>query len=290
MQIKRKPDWLKIRLATSGEYQNVKDIVRRHELNTICQSGDCPNMVECWSHGTATFMILGNICTRACKFCNVATGKPKPADWNEPDRIAESIKLMKLKHAVVTSVDRDDLPDYGSSFWAETIKKIKEISPLTTIEVLIPDFQGKIECIQEIIDSSPEIISHNLETVKRLTSAIRTKAKYETSLEVIRYISNSGITSKSGIMLGLGETENEVLETMNDLLDAGCKIMTIGQYLQPSKENIEVVEYISPEQFEKYRNIGVEKGFNYVESAPMVRSSYHAEKQVIDLRTKIEDF
>jgi lipoyl synthase len=281
MQIKRKPDWLKIRLATSGEYQNVKDIVRRHELNTICQSGDCPNMVECWSHGTATFMILGNVCTRACKFCNVTTGKPKPVDWNEPDRIAESIKLMKLKHAVVTSVDRDDLPDFGSSFWAETIKKIKEINPLTTIEVLIPDFQGKKECLQKIIDSSPEIISHNLETVKRLTSAIRTKAKYETSLEVIRYISNSGITSKSGIMLGLGETENEVLETMNDLLDAGCKIMTIGQYLQPSKENIEVVEYISPEQFEKYKKTGIEKGFNYVESGPLVRSSYHAEKQVI---------
>ena len=280
MQIKRKPDWLKIRLATSGEYQNVKEIVRTHGLHTICQSGDCPNMTECWSAGTATFMILGNICTRACKFCNVTTGKPKPVDWNEPMQVAGSVKLMKLKHAVITSVDRDDLPDYGASFWATTIKKIKEINPETTIEVLIPDFQGKTECLQKVIDAKPEIISHNLETVRRLTPLIRTKAKYDTSLDVIKYISDSGTTSKSGIMLGLGETEKEVVDTMDDLLNAGCKIMTIGQYLQPTKENIPVEEYISPEQFEKYKKIGMEKGFKHVESAPLVRSSYHAEKQI----------
>ncbi len=290
MQIKRKPDWLKIRLATSGEYQNVKNIVHQHGLHTICQSGDCPNMIDCWSRGTATFMILGDICTRACKFCNVTTGKPEPIDWNEPSRIAESVKLMKLKHAVITSVDRDDLPDYGASFWAETIIKIKEINPGTTLEVLIPDFQGNTKYLQKVIDAKPEIISHNLETVRRLTPQVRTKAKYETSLKVIEFISKSGITSKSGIMLGLGETEKEVVETMDDLIAIGCKIITIGQYLQPSKENIPVVDYISPEQFEKYRKIGIEKGFKHIESAPLVRSSYYAEKQVQNFRTKIEDF
>jgi lipoic acid synthetase len=280
MNFQRKPDWLKIRLATSGEYQNVKDIVNKHDLHTICQSGDCPNMVECWSAGTATFMILGDICNRACKFCKVATGKPKPVDCNEPVKIAESIKLMKLKHAVITSVDRDDLPDFGASFWATTIRKIKEINSETTLEVLIPDFQGKLLCIQKVIEAKPEVISHNLETIRRLTPLVRTKAKYETSLEVIKYISHSGITSKSGIMLGLGESEKEVLETMDDLLNAGCNIMTIGQYLQPSKENIPVSEYITPEQFEKYKKIGLEKGFKHVESAPLVRSSYHAENAI----------
>jgi lipoic acid synthetase len=237
-------------------------------------------MVECWSRGTATFMILGNICTRACKFCNVTSGKPEPVDWNEPYHIAESIRLMKLKHVVITSVDRDDLPDYGSSFWASTIWTIKEINPETTIEVLIPDFQGKIEFVQKVIDSKPEIISHNLETVKRLTPLVRTKAKYNTSLDVIRFISKSGISAKSGIMLGLGETEKEVHEIMDDLLNAGCQIITIGQYLQPSKENIPVAEYITPEQFKKYLKIGIKKGFKHVESAPLVRSSYHAEKQI----------
>jgi lipoic acid synthetase len=280
MLIKRKPDWLKIRLAINYEYQNVKDIVQRHGLHTICQSGDCPNITECWGRGTATFMIMGNICTRACKFCNVVTGKPLPLDSEEPCRVAESIKIMGLKHVVVTSVDRDDLPDYGSSFWAQSIREIKLQNPDTTIEVLVPDFQGVNEYIQNIIDTKPNIISHNVETVRRLTPAIRTKAKYEISLRVIKTVSESGIPAKSGIMLGLGETEKEVIETMDDLLSAGCQIMTIGQYLQPSKENFPVIDYITPEQFEKFRLIGMDKGFKYVESAPLVRSSYHAEKQV----------
>lgn len=278
MQIKRKPDWLKIRLETSGEYQNVKNIVHRHRLNTICQDGDCPNILECWSRGTATFMILGNICTRACKFCNVNTGKPEPVDLNEPINVAESIKLMKLKHAVITSVDRDDLPDYGSSFWASTIRIIKEMNPSTTLEVLIPDFQGDTEYLQKVVDEKPEIISHNLETVRRLTPLIRSKAQYYKSLGVLEYISKSGIIAKSGIMLGLGENKTEVVETMDDLINVGCKIMTLGQYLQPSKENIPVVDYVSPEQFENYKMIGIEKGFKHIESAPLVRSSYHAEK------------
>jgi len=280
MNFKRKPDWLKIRLETNGEYQNVKEIVNRHGLHTICQGGDCPNMMECWSRGTATFMILGNICTRACKFCNVDTGKPEPVDLNEPINVAESIKLMKLKHAVITSVDRDDLPDYGSSFWASTIRIIKEMNPSTTLEVLIPDFQGNTECLQKVVDAKPEIISHNLETVQRLTPLIRSKAQYYKSLGVLEYISKSGITAKSGIMLGLGENEIEVVETMDDLINVGCKIMTLGQYLQPSKENIPVVDYVSPEQFEKYKMIGIEKGFKHIDSAPLVRSSYHAEKHI----------
>jgi lipoyl synthase len=280
MQIKRKPDWLKIRLATNNEYKNVKEIVRRHGLHTICQSGDCPNITECWGRGTATFMIMGDICTRACKFCNVNAGRPLPLDNQEPFRVAESVKMMGLKHVVITSVDRDDLPDYGSSFWAQTIIEIKSQNPNTTIEVLIPDFQGRKEFIEIVIEAKPDIISHNLETVRRLTPFIRTKAKYEVSLDVIRYISESVIPAKSGIMLGLGETETEILETMDDLLLAGCQIMTIGQYLQPSKENIPVIDYVLPEQFEKLKKIGLEKGFNYVESAPLVRSSYHAEKQI----------
>jgi lipoyl synthase len=280
MIIKRKPDWLKIRLATNKDYQNVKEIVSRHGLHTICQSGDCPNITECWGRGTATFMIMGNICTRACKFCNVITGKPLPPNPEEPFKVAESIKLMGLKHVVVTSVDRDDLPDYGASIWAQTIKEIKSQNPNTTIEVLIPDFQGSNDCIQKIIDTKPNIISHNLETVRRLTPLVRTKAKYEVSLKVISFITESGVSAKSGIMLGLGETESEVLETMDDLMSAGCQILTIGQYLQPSREHFPVTEYILPEQFEKYKKAGIEKGFKYVESAPLVRSSYHAEKQI----------
>jgi lipoyl synthase len=280
MIIKRKPDWLKIRLATNDEYQKVKEIVRRHGLHTICQSGDCPNITECWGRGTATFMIMGNICTRACKFCNVTTGKPLPPVNEEPFRVAESIKIMGLKHVVVTSVDRDDLPDYGSSFWAQTIREIKSQNPDTTIEVLIPDFQGRKEFIQIVVEAKPNIISHNLETIRRLTPVVRTKAQYEVSLSVIKDVSESVIPAKSGIMLGLGETEAEVLETMDDLLTAGCKIMTIGQYLQPSKENIPVIDYVLPEQFERLKKIGLDKGFQYVESAPLVRSSYHAEKQI----------
>jgi len=280
MLIKRKPDWLKIKLAEGDEYVKVKGIVEQHQLHTICQSGNCPNMGECWSKGTATFMISGDICTRNCRFCNVTTGKPMPIDPNEALKIANSIRLMKLKHCVITSVDRDDLEDYGSSHWADTIIKVKEINPDTSIEVLIPDFQGNYNFIKKIIDANPEIISHNLETVKRLTPLIRNKAKYNLSLDVLRYISASGVRTKSGIMLGLGETEEEVLELMDDLIKTGCEIITIGQYLQPSRQNITVEEYISPEKFEFYRIKALEKGFKFAESAPLVRSSYHAENQI----------
>ena len=280
MNYLRKPDWLKIKLSKGEDYLKVKEIVQKHHLHTICQSGDCPNLGECWSRGTATFMILGNICTRNCKFCAVTTGKPEPVDHQEPQRIAESIQLMNLNHCVVTSVDRDDLDDYGSSAWADTIKAIKEINPDTTIEVLIPDFQGNLNCVQRVIDAKPEIISHNLETVKRLTPLIRNKAQYDISLKVIKYIADSGTTAKSGIMLGLGETEEEIIEVMDDLIKTGCKIFTIGQYLQPTRDNYPVKEYITPQQFDKYKKIGIEKGFTHVESAPLVRSSYHAEKHV----------
>ncbi len=280
MEILRKPSWLKTRLATNDNYRQVKKTVALHGLHTICQSGDCPNIVECWGRGTATFMILGNICTRSCKFCNVTTGKPLLVDWDEPYKVAESIKQMELKHAVVTSVDRDDLPDFGASFWAETIKIIKKLNPSTTLETLIPDFQENTNYLQKIINAGPEIISHNLETVRRLTPLIRSKASYNSSINVIGYISKSGIVSKSGIMLGLGETENEVFETMDDILNAGCRIMTIGQYLQPSLKNIPVVNYITPGQFMKYKEIGKAKGFKYIESAPLVRSSYFAEKHI----------
>lgn len=248
-----------------------------HHLNTICTSGNCPNIGECWNRGTATFMILGDICTRNCKFCGVKSGKPLPPDSNEPRRIAESVKIMQLKHAVLTSVDRDDLPDLGAGFWAETISEVKKLNPEIKMEVLIPDFQGKAELIQKVIDAAPEVISHNMETVERLTPQIRSAAKYRTSLEVIRFVSASGIVSKSGIMLGLGENEAEVIQVMDDLREAGCKVLTIGQYLAPTLTHIQVKEYITPEQFEKYRTIGLEKGFSFVESSPLVRSSYRAE-------------
>lgn len=278
MEIKRKPDWLKIRISTNGDYQAVNELVQKHRLHTICESGDCPNKGECWSHGTATFMILGNICTRGCKFCNVATGKPFPVDPAEPEEVAESISVMKLKYAVVTSVDRDDLPDYGASFWADAIRVIKLKNPATHLEVLIPDFQGNMDYLQKVIDARPDVISHNIETVQRLTPLVRSKAQYNTSLKVLEYVSKSGVASKSGIMLGLGETEAEVLETMDDLLAAGCQILTIGQYLQPTRNNYPVMEYITPQQFEKLKQIGKQKGFKFIESAPLVRSSYHAEK------------
>ncbi len=280
MQIKRKPEWLKIKLAKGDEFLKVKEIVTKNQLHTICQSGDCPNMGECWSKGTATFMILGDICTRNCKFCNVTTGKPLPPDNEEPVKIANSIKLMQLKHCVITSVDRDDLEDFGASHWAKTISKIKEINPLTTIEVLIPDFQGNTTLIQKVIDAKPDIISHNLETVERLTPLVRSKARYHLSLKVLKYISDAGLKAKSGIMLGLGETEEEIFKTMDDLIEAGCSIITIGQYLQPSRLNYPVADYIIPEKFEEYRKIALSKGFLYAESAPLVRSSYHAENQI----------
>jgi len=275
-----KPDWLKIRLPDTAEYNWMYKTIKNNDLHTICTSGRCPNAAECWSNGTATFMILGDICTRSCKFCGVKTGIPQQVDFKEPLRIARSIKIMNLKNAVVTSVSRDDLPDFGASIWAETILKIKELNPETTIEVLIPDFQGKYELIQQVIDTKPNVISHNLETVRRLTPFIRSKAKYETGISVLKYIADSGITAKSGIMLGLGETESEILETMDDLLAISVKVFTLGQYLQPTAKNIAVSEYITPEKFKFYEEEGLKRGFKFVESSPLVRSSYRAEKHV----------
>ncbi|NCC72692.1 MAG: lipoyl synthase [Sphingobacteriia bacterium] len=275
-----KPDWLKIRIPSGKEYVQVKEIVKRHNLHTICTSGLCPNMADCWGRGTATFMILGDICTRSCKFCATKTGKPDPPDPNEPAHLAESVKLMNLKHCVITSVDRDDLSDGGAAHWVKTIEAVKLLNPTTTIEVLIPDFQGKHELIQSVINVNPEVISHNLETVRRLTPLVRSAAKYDRSLEVIRQIAASGIIAKSGIMAGLGETSIEVLETMDDLLAVGCSVMTIGQYLQPTRAHLPVTEYIHPDKFAEWKEAGLKKGFRFVESAPLVRSSYHAEKHV----------
>jgi lipoic acid synthetase len=277
---RRKPDWLKIRLPMSSSFSEVKSIIREHKLHTICTSGDCPNMGECWDAGTATFMILGDVCTRACKFCAVKTGKPSAVDLEEPRKLAESIQLLKLKHCVVTSVDRDDLEDLGASIWAESIRQVKALNPGTTIEVLIPDFQGNMELVQQVIDAKPDVISHNMETVRRLTPKVRSRAKYDVSLRVIEYIAKSGIRSKSGIMLGIGESPEEVIETMKDLRAANCEVMTIGQYLQPTRKNLEVIEYIRPEVFADYQKTGLEMGFRFVESGPLVRSSYHAEKHV----------
>jgi len=276
----RLPRWMKMQMPKGKSYSEVKNLVGRHQLHTICTSGNCPNIGECWNRGTATFMILGNICTRNCKFCGVTTGKPLAPDSEEPKRIARSVEMMKLKHAVITSVDRDDLPDLGAGFWARTIVEVKRLNPQTTIEVLIPDFQGKTDLINQVIEAGPEVISHNMETVERLTPSIRSAAKYRTSLEVIRCIANSGTIAKSGIMLGLGETEDEVIQTMDDLRNVGCKVMTIGQYLAPTLAHIQVKEYITPGQFERYRTIGLEKGFTFVESSPLVRSSYRAEAHV----------
>ncbi len=277
----RLPRWMKMKMPKGKNYARVKNITERHQLHTICKSGLCPNIGECWGEGTATFMILGDICTRSCKFCGVKTGKPQPPDDKEPDRLAQSIRLMGLRHCVITSVDRDDLADKGSSFWAKTIETVKSINPDTTMEVLIPDFDGKPEFIQKIIMAGPEVISHNLETVERLTPQFRSRAQYHRSLDVIRQVSSSGITAKSGIMVGIGEQENEIYKTMDDLLRVGCEVFTIGQYLQPNEhKNIPVKEFIEPGQFEKYKKTGLEKGFRFVESGPLVRSSYHAEHHV----------
>lgn len=275
-----KPDWLRVKLPTGKEYAKVREIVSTHKLHTICESGNCPNMGECWGAGTATFMILGNICTRSCGFCAVATGRPKPVDPEEPSRVAESVKLMGIKHCVITSVDRDELKDGGSIIWAETVRKIREVSPGTTMETLIPDFKGNWENLQRIIDVKPEIVSHNMETVRRLTPQVRIQAKYDRSLEVLRRLSEGGINTKSGIMLGLGEKKEEVLESMDDLVKAGVKILTLGQYLQPTLKHLPVLEYIKPALFAEYKEIGLKKGFRYVESGPLVRSSYHAEKHI----------
>jgi lipoic acid synthetase len=281
---KRKPAWLKIQLPNTSDYNWMNKTIRDHKLHTICTSGKCPNSAECWGNGTATFMILGDICTRSCKFCNVKTGKPDAVDFKEPFRIARSIQIMKLKHAVITSVDRDDLEDGGAGVWAETIRKVKEMNPGITQEVLIPDFNGLKHLIQQVIDAKPEVVSHNLETVRRLTPQIRSKAKYDLSLKVLEYIASTGVVPKSGIMVGLGEKPEEVLETMDDLIAAGVKVLTIGQYLQPSPKHLEVVEYVTPEQFAFYEKEGLKRGFKYVESGPLVRSSYHAEKHINALK------
>ena len=276
-----KPKWLRVKLPTGQAYKEVRDIVSEHKLHTICESGHCPNMGECWGAGTATFMILGNICTRSCGFCNVATGKPLEADPFEPGRVANSVKLMNVKHAVITSVDRDDLPDGGSEIWAQTVRAIRHQSPGTTLETLIPDFAGKWENLARIIQVAPEIVSHNLETVRRLTKEVRIQAKYDRSLEVLRRLRQSGIKTKSGVMLGLGESFEEVVETMDDLRSVDCQILTLGQYLQPSPKHLPVVEFIHPDTFAELKKIGLEKGFRYVESGPLVRSSYHAEKHLV---------
>ena len=277
---RRLPGWLKMQRAKGEQYTVVKKLVERNHLHTICTSGNCPNIGECWNAGTATFMILGDICTRSCKFCGTKTGRPLPPDPDEPERLAESVKTLKLKHCVITSVDRDDLEDGGASFWADTIRKVKEVNPSITIEALIPDFDGNQKHLQTVIDAGPDVISHNIETVRRLTPMIRTKAKYLRSLDVISYLSIKGVTSKSGFMLGLGENEEEILETIKDLRATGCKVLTIGQYLKPGKDFLEVSNYVEPEKFEQYRQIALEMGFKFVESNPLVRSSFHAEKHV----------
>jgi lipoic acid synthetase len=276
----KKPKWLKVKLPTGQAYKNVRGITKSHNLHTICESGNCPNMGECWGAGTATFMILGNICTRSCGFCNVMTGRPLAVDILEPKNVARSVKLMEIKHAVITSVDRDDLEDGGASIWVETINEIRKQNPKTTMETLIPDFKGRIKDIQPIIDVAPEVVSHNMETVRRLTKKVRIQAKYDRSLDTLRFLNEGGVKTKSGIMLGLGETEEEVIETMHDLRLVGVSILTIGQYLQPSKKHLSVVEFITPEQFAKYKEIGLSLGFQHVESSPLVRSSYHAEKHI----------
>lgn len=280
MERVRKPEWLKISIGANERYTETKRIVESHCLHTICSSGRCPNMGECWGRGTATFMIGGNICTRSCKFCNTPTGRPLPLDPQEPTHVAESVRLMKLSHAVVTSVDRDDLPDLGAAHWAQTIREIRRLNPDTTLEVLIPDFQRRRELVEQVIEARPDIISHNMETVRRLSPLVRSAARYDTSLDVIRQIAASGITAKSGIMVGLGETPAEVEEVMDDLRAAGCQIMTIGQYLQPSHRHYPVAEYVTPAQFKRYEETGLAKGFTQVESGPLVRSSYHAEKSL----------
>ena len=278
---RKKPDWLRVKLPIGENYKHVRQLVDQHKLHTICESGNCPNMGECWGAGTATFMILGNVCTRSCGFCSVATGRPEAVDWDEPQRVAEAILLMKVKHAVITSVDRDELSDGGSIIWQNTIKAVKALSPSTTLETLIPDFKGKKVDIDRIIEAAPEVVSHNIETVERLTRQGRVQAKYWRSMEVIRTLKEGGMRTKSGIMLGLGEAKEEVVQTLQDLKDNGCDVVTIGQYLQPTKKHLPVVRFVHPDEFASYREIGYQLGLDYVESGPLVRSSYHSEKHVI---------
>jgi lipoic acid synthetase len=276
-----KPKWLRVKLPTGENYKMVRGLVTEHKLHTICESGNCPNMGECWGEGTATFMILGNICTRSCGFCAVATGRPLNVDPHEPEHVAESIYLMKVKHAVITSVDRDDLADGGVEIWVQTVEAVRRKAPGVTMETLIPDFAGKWENLQRIIDVAPEIVSHNLETVRRLTKQVRIQAKYDRSLEVLRRLKQGGMRTKSGVMLGLGESHQEVLETMEDLRAVGLDVITLGQYLQPTPKHLPVAEFITPERFAEYEAIGKKMGFRHVESGPLVRSSYHAEKHML---------
>ncbi len=277
---RRLPSWLRMERASGESYTMVKSLVESHNLHTICTSGNCPNIGECWNAGTATLMILGDVCTRSCKFCGTRSGKPLPPDPAEPDRVAQAVKTMSLRHCVITSVDRDDLPDGGSGHWSATIRSIREVNPGVTIETLIPDFRGNTSDIDRVIDARPDVISHNIETVRRLTPAIRSVAKYEVSLSVLRHVSSRGVRAKSGIMLGLGETEEEVIEALNDLYATGCRIVTVGQYLAPSLSHMPVKEYVTPEKFEEYRQKGLDIGFEFFESSPLVRSSFHAEKHV----------
>ena len=277
-----KPEWIRVKLPTGKKYTELRSVVDRYNLHTICTSGSCPNMGECWGEGTATFMILGNICTRPCGFCGVKTGRPESLDWEEPEKVARSIKLMNIKHAVLTSVDRDDLKDMGSIIWAETVRAVRRMNPNTTMETLIPDFQGVERNLNRILKAAPEIISHNMETVRRLTREVRIQAKYDRSLGVLRYLKENGANrTKSGIMLGLGETEEEVIETLHDLKEAKVDIVTIGQYLQPSKQHLPVKNFVTPEQFAKYKEIGLSLGFRHVESGALVRSSYRAHKHLL---------
>ena len=276
----KKPDWLRVKLPIGESYKKVRSLVDTHKLHTICESGNCPNMGECWGEGTATFMILGNICTRSCGFCAVATGKPLEPDYDEPQRVAEAIHLMKVKHAVITSVDRDELKDGGSIIWYNTIRAVKSLNPNTTLETLIPDFKGELENIQRIIEAAPEVVSHNIETVERLTRQVRIQAKYWRSMEVLRMLKEAGVRTKSGIMLGLGEKKEEVIQTLKDLNNSGVDVITIGQYLQPSRKHLPVDRFVHPDEFAEYREIGYTLGFDYVESGPLVRSSYHSEKHV----------
>jgi lipoic acid synthetase len=277
----KKPNWLRVKLPIGEEYKHVRQLVDTHKLHTICESGNCPNMGECWGEGTATFMILGNICTRSCGFCAVATGRPEAVDWDEPQRVAEAIHLMKVKHAVITSVDRDELPDQGSIIWQNTINAVRALNPSTTLETLIPDFRADAACVQRVIEAAPEVVSHNIETVERLTKQVRIQAKYWRSMETLRLLKQGGMRTKSGIMLGLGEAREEVLQTMQDLSDSGVDVITIGQYLQPTKKHLQVHRFVHPDEFKEFRDAGYEMGFDYVESGPLVRSSYHSDKHVI---------
>lgn len=276
----KKPDWLRVKLPIGEDYKHVRSLVDNYKLHTICESGNCPNMGECWGAGTATFMILGNTCTRSCGFCAVATGRPEPVDWDEPQRVAEAIHLMRVRHAVLTSVDRDELKDGGSIIWNNTIKAVKALNPNTTLETLIPDFKGDKENIQRIIDAAPEVVSHNIETVERLTKQVRIQAKYWRSMEVLRTLKQGGMRTKSGLMLGLGETKAEVTQTLADLAANKCDVVTIGQYLQPTKKHLPVQRFVHPDEFAEYKEIGLQLGIEYVESGPLVRSSYHSERHI----------